>query len=419
MPLNPAQQKIVDAYNAAGGAAGGKAANLAGSLQSPSEIAAAQRNPTNNIFTNNGGTVPTSASTTVTSVSPTTSNNGITTPTWDPTKYLGAGYTPGAATTSFGKLYQDSVAKRLAGEDSAVVAARGQQQTDSSRNQYVNAKAASEAALQGGQLPGSLPAQRGLDRAEAATSTANLAGEQDVNKLQRSSVSEGLQQAQGLEQSAKADADKRNSDLVNSVQDPKAKYFLQQVLASGGDVQAAYSGMFQNGTLRSELTSSTPAQTKLQGIKDELKLTNPNASDADLQTMAIAQLKREQDAANAPGLAADKEKAAANIKQNFKGTDWASPDNKAYLTGLEDVNPIAAFNSPKSVDAWVEANPGAVFKFNGQPYQVVRSNPDWVTSADGKNAVKTIEVIGQGGATQYLGNDGKLYAKTPQGYVAQ
>ena len=350
------------------------------------------------------GGAPLSTRPAVRPITPTTP----TTPAFDPTQYLGGGYKPNNSLTSFGQQYQDSVSKRIAGADPAVQAAQAQQATNASRTAYVNDKTAREASLQGGQLlPGSIQAQRGLDRAQASTSATNLAGEQDVNKLTRSSVSEGLTQANQIEQQAKGDLDKRNADLINSVQDPKARYFLNQVLASGGDVQAAYAGMFKNGTLRGELTSATPSQTKLQGIKDDLKTIHPDWTDEQVQAEAIKQLSKTYDQTTKPIDTATLDATEKQLDAMPVGSriDWTTPENKAVLDRKPDTQLSQFNNDPKAQDAWASANAGKWVKINGKPYKVSGSNFSWQKDAAG-NQVKGLDVLDENGNKLTLGPDG-------------
>jgi hypothetical protein len=154
-------------------------------------------------------------------------------------------------------------------------------------------------------------------------------------------------------------------NLISSVQDPRAQNLLRTVQAQGGDVQAAYQQMMDNGTIREEYRSASPGTQAYQAAFDELKAMYPGKTDAELQTM----IQQDYETARTPLDTATEERAREGAFETLAG--GATP-TEAELGYLPSVNAQAIPVKPTEVNAWLANNPtGGWVKVGGTPYQVV------------------------------------------------
>ena len=195
---------------------------------------------------------------------------------------------PGAITDA-GKAYQDKVMQGIQGNDARVTNAQASEDTNASRRQYLANKTTQESLGQGQFAVGSAQYQRAMDQSQAGVNSANQQGQAGVNELARTVGNENLNRAQGLEgeQYNRALTERTHTDtkalvgkgdaesLINSVEDPKAKYYLNSIKAQGGDVNAAYAAMMDNGTIKEQYRSATPVQNIKSDAEDWIKQTQP------------------------------------------------------------------------------------------------------------------------------------------------
>lgn len=160
---------------------------------------------------------------------------------------------------------QDYIKRTLGGQNPIVQNAQAQQNTASAVQKYIAGKTARDTSAQAGFDPGTLQYQRTQDRAMAGAESASLQGQNQVNELTRQTSQQALQDQATLD-----------AGLIGSLTDPRAQNYLRGIAASGGDVNAAYAEMFENGQLRPEYSSGTPGEQAREAAEDLIKNTFPD-----------------------------------------------------------------------------------------------------------------------------------------------
>lgn len=296
--------------------------------------------------------------------------------------------------TTFGKTYEDTVRKRLEGQDAVVQNARNQSQSQNAVRTYLANRQAREGAVQGGFTQGSAQYQRALDRGSAQADSSNLQSENQVNELQRGRSTEALGLGRGLEQEAQA----RNNDLINSIKDPKVQYELRAIAASGGDVNAAYSKMVENGTIRPEYASESPDQAEFNAFAAKAKRAHPEWNDEQIQQAFTKAFDTEFQPTETASQTRTVEQSVQVMNALAPGKLLDQKDFETLRTAgkVQQFAPNQVVNSANS-DAILKENPQGIVSINGTQYRITDTHPPG---------------SGQGESTDYftmVGPEGTVY----------
>lgn len=183
--------------------------------------------------------------------------------------------------TGAGKLYAQKVAQNLQGNNPIVQNAQQTEDSAAARRSYTANRATLNSLAQTPFAPGSAQYQRALMESRAGVNAANQAGQNQVNQVTRQATADSMTAAKGLEDNSYANAigertntQLQDSQLGNSIQDPKAKYAFNAMVARGVDPKTAYTSVVGNsGTINSQYQSASPGATSAASKLDEIKST--------------------------------------------------------------------------------------------------------------------------------------------------
>lgn len=154
--------------------------------------------------------------------------------------------------------------------------------------------------------------------------------------------------------------------LISSVQDPRAQNLLRTVQAQGGDVQAMYQQMMDNGTIKEDYRSASPGAQAYQAAFDEMKAMYPNRTDAEIQTMIQQDYETQRTPLNDATSTREQEAAAKTLAANP-----TQPNAGDLVSKLPATNPQAVPVKPAEVQAFLaNNNTGGWVNLGGTPYRV-------------------------------------------------
>lgn len=304
----------------------------------------------------------------------------------------GAEKTTPPSATSLGEAYVKQVAQRMQGNDPAVQNARAQTESQKAVQNYLSKKTAAQTTQQAGFDAGTLQHQRVHDRAAATAQEANLGLDRLLGDYTRARSTEALGLAKGIEDQERADI----GSLIASLSDnPVAQNILRRVAAQGGDVRAAYAQMFAEGggEFLPQYRPQNPAETKLQGIKDELAIMHPDWSPEQIDAEARAlftQRTNDEDA----GAKSTRNQQLANdaLKRFNSGASWDSftPQEQELLKQEFTARPASSIPTNEAeINARIDATDTRqrLFNVDGQLYELkgYHQQTRWRKTAIGKD----------------------------------
>lgn len=254
---------------------------------------------------------------------------------------------------------QDYIKRTLGGQNPIVQNAQAQQNTASAVQKYIAGKTARDTSAQAGFDPGTLQYQRTQDRAMAGAESASLQGQNQVNELTRQTSQQALQDQATLD-----------AGLIGSLTDPKAKNYLQGVAASGGDVNAAYAEMFENGQLRPEYSSGTPAQQAKEAIEDQVSVLGFTPGAPEFEAEVNRRLQLSDRATTAPVETEVTEAEVAAVQNKARTGQPLTEEEMTVLANNTDAVANSALPSTKEqIEAAKSDNPFVKLE-DGSVYQI-------------------------------------------------
>lgn len=300
----------------------------------------------------------------------------------------------------------------LKGNNPLVQNAQATQNTASAVQKYLAGRNARNTSAQAGFDPGTLQAQRVSDRENAGAEQAILGGQNQVNELTRN-----------VSQQALSDKSSLDSSAIASVKDPKAQNYLQSVLASGGDVQAALAGMYENGVLKPEYSSGTPQQQLRADAENDAEfIYGLTRGTPEFEAFVNDRLQTNDKATTNPlkGAVSEEEKAE---RIEFASTHGLESLDDAGYEALSSVLTIKSVpNSKVEIEAIVNSKNPFIKTSDGQIYQVIdHLKTTRKNASNGDRANDYAIVMNREGDTVYINGNGEVIPfkppNAPNGYT--
>lgn len=192
--------------------------------------------------------------------------------------------------------------------------------------------------------------------------------------------------------------------LISSVQDPRAQNLLRNVQAQGGDVQAMYNSMLDNGTIREEYRSASPGTLEAQALTDKLQAIYPNKTPQQIQELAQQQMEGEYKATTAPVTQAAKTAdQAAAIERLANGTPKEGDYDLLPSVNVQSI-PLGA-----NTNKWLAENQtGGWTNIGGTPYRILSGG-----NAGGGSTGDYANIQDKNGNPLYLLNNGTISQTKP------
>lgn len=209
--------------------------------------------------------------------------------------------------TEAGKLYAQRITANLQGNNPLIQNAQQTEDTAAARRGYLAKRTTEEGLAQTPYGAASAQYQRAMDESQAGVNAANQSGRNAVNDFTRKTTADTLAAAAGLEDQQygravgeRTDARTQGSDLGNSIQDPKAKYAFNAMVASGVDPRVAYQQIVGSlGTINEKYRGQSPVQNVQQDATDWIKATQPGLAPGTPEfQVAVTQRMQETDKAS-------------------------------------------------------------------------------------------------------------------------
>lgn len=159
------------------------------------------------------------------------------------------------------------------------------------------------------------------------------------------------------------------NSLISSVQDPRAQNLLRNVQAQGGDVQAMYNTMLDQGTIKEEYRSASPGTTAYQAKVDELKSFYPDKTLEEIQKMALDERVQEKNAVQAPIEKASEQQNIESILAKDRLGQQLTPEEEKLAIGSGTYTPYTSLSLPAGSNAQKIA--GSKVNMDGQLFTVV------------------------------------------------
>lgn len=267
---------------------------------------------------------------------------------------------------------QSYISRTLEGKNPIVQNAQAQQNTASAVQKYIADRSAKNTSAQAGFDPGTLQYQRTQDRAAAAADQSILQGQNQVNDLTRQTSQQALSDKSSLDASA-----------IQSVEDPRARAYLQSVLASGGDVQSALAEMYEGGVLKPEYASPTAGEQLRLDAEDIVKNLYPDLvpGTPEFEAAVNERLQNADKATQEPIVGAVTDAQIADVQQKARTGQRLTDDEVEVLANSTDVVYAAQLPSnatqieaAKSNNPFVKLEDGNVYQIMGYNQQTTDRN---------------------------------------------
>lgn len=319
--------------------------------------------------------------------------------------------------TGAGQAYAQRVMQNVQGDNPLITQARQSEDTAAARRAYLARKGTTEALAQTPFTPGSAQYQRALDESRAGVNAANQEGQNQVNAVTRQATRDAFTDANALEdqQYGRAVGERtyqtqQNQDLSASIQDPKAKYAYQRMIASGVSPQDAYAAVVgESGTVNEQYRGQSPVQQVQQDATDWVKATTDLAPGTpEFQAAVRARMTALDKTQNQPVTQATKEADKQTLDEAIKRGDKLSADQLelAKTSGLAVQQSLQGMPKGLAVDGWLRDNPSGLVNVDGKVYKVVKGDRAGTGSGDYNNQVRHtdwVEVVDlQTGQTKYI-----------------
>lgn len=301
---------------------------------------------------------------------------------------------------------QDYTKRTLQGQNPIVQNAQAQQNTASAVQKYIADRSAKNTSAQAGFDPGTLQYQRTQDRANAQAEQNILAGQNQVNELTRQTSQQALQDKAALD-----------AGLISSLTDPRAQNYLRGVLASGGDINEAYEGMFENGVLRPEYSSGTPAQQQKKAIEDQVEVLGFTRGTPEFEAEVTRRLTVADQATQAPVTTEVQKAEKEAVQQKARTGQPLTDDEVEILSANTDVVNAAALPSNASQIQAAKADNPFVKLEDGKVYQIMDYNQQTTDRNTGAKSNRhddwTVLKDLSTGKTVYVRDDGVMIDYKP------
>lgn len=313
-------------------------------------------------------------------------------------------------------LYEQSLQKRLAGQDPTVLNAQKQQNTDTSLGKYSAMRQSQQQGQQAGFTPGTLQSQRLQDRATGQAAEASLSGQDRVNALARTSGEQAINDQKGLEDQKY----QRGTQLVASIKDDKARQAAQSLINGGMDPEEAYNTVIgSNGTVNEDYRSAAPDQIEFDAFAATAKRAHPEWTPEQIQKAYTNMFDRTQ----GPQTQAEKDQAVATFQEQInrgETVDFSTPEGQAVLGQVPTYEQAAARGG--NITTMASQNAGKLITLNGQPYIVMGSeSPRTSTTSMTGSARHTDFLIVKDPNThevKYINNSTRAVSSTPPSGVS-
>lgn len=331
--------------------------------------------------------------------------------------------------TEAGKAYAARVTQNLQGNNPIVQNAQQTEDTAAARRGYTARKSTTENLAQTPFTPGSAQYQRAMTESQAGVDAANQQGRNQVNAVTRQATADNMTAANNLEDQQygraigeRTDARTQGADLGNSIQDPKAKYAFNAMVASGVDPKTAYQQVVgSTGTINEQYRGQSPVQNVQQDATDWIKATQPGLVEGSPEfKAAVTSRMQEVDAAQRqPVTDANKVTATADLKSTLNSGTPLTPEQQkeAVKSGVIPPLSLATIPSgPDGVNAFLKQNPSGQFAVNGEVYTLVNGSSPRTGRSKYTNSPRhtdVAEVKDKTGKTQYY-YDGAFHDAYPK-----
>lgn len=285
--------------------------------------------------------------------------------------------------TDAGRAYAERITRNLSGDNPLVRNAQMTEDTAASRRAYTARKNASESLAQTPFAPGSAQYQRVLTEAQAGVDMANQAGQANVNQLARAAGQDTLAAAQGLEdqQYARAVGERTNrqqqdATLGQTIEDPKARYAFQRMVASGVSPQDAYRAIVgETGTISQTYRGQSPVQQVQQDAVDWVKATQPGLAEGSpaFAAAVTARMQEVDQAQRQPVTAANRETEREDLRGILRtgGELNEAQTREAIKAGIIAPLTMSTIPAGSNVADWLKEHPEGKFSVNGEVYTLV------------------------------------------------
>lgn len=286
--------------------------------------------------------------------------------------------------TAVGRAYADRIAKNLTGENPLVQNAQATEDTAAARRAYSARKGAGETLAQTPYSPGSAQYQRVMTEAQAGVDAANQAGQAGVNQLARAAGQDTLNAANALEdqQYARALGERTNrqqqdSQLGNTIEDPKARYAYNRMVAAGVDPKEAYKAVVgETGTINEGYRGISPVQQVAQDAADWVTATQPELvpGSPEFKAAVTARMREVDSAQRQPVTDAGDEKKKKDIVGKINSGEALTQDEMTEAVKSGAIRTAALDAIPRgsgNVTNWLKDNPSGLVSIDGKVYKVV------------------------------------------------
>lgn len=327
--------------------------------------------------------------------------------------------------TEAGRLYAQRITQNLQGNNPLVTQASQAEDTAAARRAYLSRKNTMENLAQTPFTQGSAQYQRALDESQAGVNAANQEGRNAVNAFTRQTSRDALSDANGLEdqQYGRAVGERtyrtsQNQDLSASIQDPKAKYAYQRMVAQGVDPKDAYAAVVgQSGTINEQYRGQSPVATVQQDATDWVKATTDlQEGTPEFQKAVRARMTDLDAATNQPVNEAKNTAEQADIEKAIRAGEKLTPEQEASAVKNGTIPEFTAANLGGYKDQKVADLIGKPINIGGKVYTVVRGSRTRTgagTFTNQERHTDWTEIKDSSGKSYYVYN-GKINEKPPK-----
>lgn len=335
--------------------------------------------------------------------------------------------------TSAGSIYQQRVTENLLNPSPAVQGATQQAETNIARRNYLTRKQAQEDIAQSPFRAGSAQATRLMDQARAGANIANLGEQQALNQFSQGVSEQNLERARGLESDAytKALGERTNEQIERGrysslIQDPKARYAYNRMVASGVQPSQAYQTVVgETGSIKEQYRGLTPIGT----LQEDARQWVSAVTDFQEGTPEFEQAVRDRmvaidEAQQEPLSDAQKQRQVQDILEKQRLGEELTSEEKQLLIGSGAAPQMTYQTIPRgkeNVARWLEENPSGLVSIDGKLYQVqlggreTTSYKDKVFGPDQPRHTDYVQVIDDEGNTKYIWNGAVKHRKPKLG----